>query len=174
MLIAAVATIGFVSYVFRPIVAAGSVGAARRFQLVDFFSLVALWQYALGFVLFMRETGHIMADYSRHVILIPVFLVVMTAVWLGLVSTMSRLGVHRASKRFVAVGLAAPVAIGASIMFFISACAVLFSFAERIHERAFFASVWCMATFIGLLCREGLRWATRLERAALHTDDGTR
>lgn len=170
LIIALPATIAFVAAVFRPILVACAFGETRRIQLVDLFSLVALWQYALAFVMLMHHM-HYERDQDGSIAFFagPFFLVLMTGLWFGLVSTMSRLGVQRASKRFVAVGLAVPVGIVATLVFFVSTILVFVAWSNREAEIKYLATIWVLTTTTGVLCRAGLQWATRPEPAR-HVD----
>lgn len=164
LLIGLLATMGFTAGVFRPILVARNPDERRRIQLVDLFSLVALWQYALAFVIFTRHANGFDDDSPNYVAGF-FLLILMTGIWLGLVSTMSRLAVQGASKRFVAVGLAVPMGIVATLVFFASTIAVLLLLLNHEEELRYFAMIWIGATMAGIMCRAGLNWATRPDPA---------
>jgi hypothetical protein len=164
LLIGLFATIGFVAGVFRPILIARAPDEKRRIQLVDLFALVAMWQYALAFVMLMRHANGF-GDDSPNYVAGFFLLILMTGLWLGLVSTMSRLAVQRAIKRFVAVALAVPTGIVATLVFFASTIAVLLSLLNHEEELRYFAMIWIGATMAGIMCRAGLNWATRPDPA---------
>jgi hypothetical protein len=164
------ATVVFALWVFRPVRGARVAGEKRRFQLVDFFSLVVIWQYALLFVLLVTRGSFDNYNFWSVVRFVEL-LTLMTGIWLGLVSRMSRLGVQRASKRFVAVALVMPVGIVAAFVFFWSASAMLYSLVTPRTDLKYSAMAGAAATLAGVACRASLQWATRPEREMKREED---
>jgi hypothetical protein len=160
--LAALLTIAFAAYIFAPITGPSLAGPAK-FHLSDVFSLVVLWQYPLALMQLLRKVNPLAGPPSMGAyVLGGILLMVITALWLGLVTTLSRRGVHSSAKRFIVIALATPLSIAATLVLFPTATgAIVTALRPRQDWDAWPAGVaiGCIAT--GILCRLATVWALR-------------
>jgi hypothetical protein len=155
-------TIGFAAYVFAPI-AGPSLAEPTKFHLSDIFSLVALWQYPLVLAQLLRRMNPLAASPPAGAyVLGGILFMVITALWLGLVTTLSRRGVHNSVKRFIVIAIATPLAIAATLILFPTVTgAVVTAIKPNREWDAWPAGVAAGCIAIGLLCRLITVWALK-------------
>jgi hypothetical protein len=159
-LVSLASTILFAAYVFLPETSSPTFGQRGRFQLVDLFSLIFLWLYPLLFFQFVMSSdqGERRVGTSEIAVLI-VFEIVVTAIWLGLVRSLSNRGVHRAAKRFVYVALAVPAGIIATLFVLASVAFLLTALSGRGPGPVEPALLLAASLLVGVVCRQAIDWA---------------
>jgi hypothetical protein len=154
------ASIGFAATVFHPISKRNAPQDGPRFQIVDLFSLVVLWQY--GLITAMTLRGGSLRD-SDHLFLSGLLVLVLTALWFGLATTLSDRGVRNALKRWMVTCVAAPAGIAATIVLLPSMMMTVLGMSRtesQIDARQT-ATVVAGCIAAGIVSRAVLGWATR-------------
>jgi hypothetical protein len=107
------ATIAFAAIVFSPIVERRPRTQEQRFQIADLFSLIVLWQYVLLANMVLRDGSLRESHYTAFGGLL---VLVLSALWYGLATTLSHRGVQSAIRRGAVICLGAPVGVIATIV----------------------------------------------------------
>jgi hypothetical protein len=178
-----VTTIAFAALVFAPVVTRQPSDHGKRFQLVDTFSLVVLWQYPLALAQAINHLSAQQGDRSHEYVILGIFEVVVTAVWIGLARTLSEQGIHAAIPRFVAIAIGVPLGIVATMCVGISSTASAVAIASDDNVAAP-ATALELSLAGGAVSHLTLRWAmshktlasmpsTSNGEAPLSTSDGS-
>jgi hypothetical protein len=153
------ATLLFAWLVFKPITHQRTGESGPRFQLADLFSLIVLWQY--GLFLATSIDGN-EGDSSGRLVVGGAFILVLTALWLGLCTSLSERNVRSALRRGVVICIGVPLGIVGTIYLLPS---VMFSIVRLWNPNAGAEVAWgwvllaCLGA--GVVARLSLNWAMR-------------
>jgi len=157
-------TVAFTVFIFAPILTRKPPQGDGRFQLVDIFSLVVLWQYPLVLAQAIKKTLLVQRDFGPfEFVVLGLFEVMVTAVWIGLVRTLSQKGVSGALPRFIVIAIGMPLGILATISVSAS-MTVTWAAVEDGDDLVVPVTVLASSLLGGIASHMAMRWAMSRRR----------